>query len=142
MKTDTYNLTRGSRIFGRFKVHPDKVLIRIWPIKADDKQTGLWIPPATQRREMSFRWARIIQIGWRINKEWFGFDVGDTVICNKYVDAVYGKEGKFKLGGKFVCVTMPSEILMKVNQRLLASEPGFRVADPKSFIAVDGIINT
>jgi hypothetical protein len=106
----------GERIFGRFKVHPDKLLLRIWPIKAIDEKSGLFIPASAKKREMTFRWARIIQVGERLASFYPDyFNIGDVVIVNKFVDQVYGVEGKFKLGGKFVCVTVASEVLMAVE---------------------------
>jgi len=107
---------RGNPIFGRFKVHPDKLLLRIWPIKAIDPKSGLWLSPAAQRREMTHRWARILQVGERVEEYHPGlFKIGEIVLVQKNVDQVYGREGKFKLGGKFVCVTMATEILCAVD---------------------------
>jgi co-chaperonin GroES (HSP10) len=111
-----FNPSKGLKTYGRFKVHPDKVLLRIYPIKSVDRQTGLFVPAHAQKRDMTFRYAKVLQIGKNV-EEWAdgGLKPGDFVICNKYVDNVYGLEGKFKIAGKLVCVTMPSEILIGVE---------------------------
>jgi hypothetical protein len=105
-----------TRTFGRFMVHPDKILVRIWPITGMDNRIGLWLPPSAQRRESTFRWGRILQVGERVKERFVDeFCVGDVVLCKKFVDAVFGMEGKFKLAGKYVCVTMPTELLIRVE---------------------------
>jgi hypothetical protein len=104
------------KTYGRFRVHPDKILVRIYPIKAEvitDSGVKLWLPPSAQKREAKGRWVKILQVGKRILATYYGlYNVGDIVICNKYVDNIYGKEGKFKLGGVLVAVTEPSELLL------------------------------
>jgi hypothetical protein len=116
---DRYNYSKGARTFGRFMVHPDKILVRVYPIKGElefDDGTKLWIPPSAQRRESQGRWAKILQVGTRIQEMYPNmYNTGDIVICHKYVDATYGKEGKFRMGGKLVAVTMPSEILLCIE---------------------------
>jgi co-chaperonin GroES (HSP10) len=138
--SDRTNYSAGARMFGRFMVHPDKILIRIFPIKSEVKMDSgivLWVPPSAQKREAKGRWAKILQVGKRVRDMYPGmYNHGDIVVCHKYVDNIFGREGKFRLGGKLVAVTIPSEILVHIQFENDMEIPDFIKSDSKVYETV------